>query len=60
MIWNPAGSTMFKVNNRNDRTRCEICSKSFGVFIVNFEQVNANWEATFKHQINCKGLKNQG
>ena len=24
---NPAGNCMFKVNNRNTRTRCEICSK---------------------------------
>ena len=24
---NPAGIYMFKVNNRNTRTRCEICSK---------------------------------
>ena len=24
---NPAGICMFKVNNRNTRTRCEICSK---------------------------------
>ena len=23
----PAGSYMFKVNNRNTRTKCEICSK---------------------------------
>ena len=23
----PAGNYMFKVNNRNTRTRCEICSK---------------------------------
>ena len=23
----PAGNKMFKVNNRNSRTRCEICSK---------------------------------
>ena len=23
----PAGNYMFKVNNRNNRTRCEICSK---------------------------------
>ena len=23
----PAGNYMFKVNNRNIRTRCEICSK---------------------------------
>ena len=43
---------MFKVNNRNGRTRCKICSKLtmktperrywrlyFGVSIVNFEQI---------------------
>ena len=48
---------MFKVNNRNTRTRCEIWSKltiktperryftpCSSVFIVNFEQVNAGWE----------------
>ena len=31
-----AGIQMFKVNNRNTGTRCEICS---GVFIVNFEHI---------------------
>ena len=25
--WIPAGDYMFKVKNRNNRTRCEICSK---------------------------------
>ena len=62
---------MFKINNRNTRTKCEICSKltiktpercqwrRSGVFnvnfqhisrlcssvsIVNFEEVNADWE----------------
>ena len=48
---------MLKVNNRNTKTRCEICSKLTiktperryfipysSVFIVNFEQVNACWE----------------
>ena len=48
---------MFKVDNRNTRTRCDIKSKltiktperhyftpCFSVFIVNFEQVNAGWE----------------
>ena len=47
----PAGNYMFKVNNRNTRTRCEICSKlriktperchwrRSVVFIVNFEQI---------------------
>ena len=45
----PAGNYMFKVNNRNTRARCEICSRltikaperrqwpRSGVFIVNFE-----------------------
>ena len=43
---NPAGNCMFKVNNRNTRTRCEICSKltiktwCYGVFIVNFEHIS--------------------
>ena len=40
---------MFKVNNRNTRTSCEICSKftpCFTVSIVNFEQVNAEWVQT--------------
>ena len=48
----PAGNYMFKVNNRNTRPRCEICSKltiktpkryhlgRSGVFIVNFEQIS--------------------
>ena len=55
-IWvsrnNPAGIYMFKINNRNTRTRCVTCSKSTiktpkqrhwhrsGVFIVNFEHVS--------------------
>ena len=50
-----AGNWLFKVNNRNTRTRCEIYSKltiktperrqwrRFGVSIVNFEQVNNGW-----------------
>ena len=44
----PAGNYMFKVNNKNTRTRCKICSKltiqiperrhwrRSGIFIVNF------------------------
>ena len=55
----PAGNYLFKVNNRNIRTRCETCLKltiktperrhwtyftpCSSVSIVNFEQVNANW-----------------
>ena len=47
-----AGIYLFKVNNRNSRTRCEICSKlnmfkyvrhhwrRSGVFIVNFEHIS--------------------
>ena len=52
----PAIIYLFKINNRNTRKRCEICSKlttmktlewrhwrHSGVFIVNFEQVNVSW-----------------
>ena len=47
----PAGIYLLKVNNRNIRTRCEICSeltikilerrqwRRSGVFIVNFEHI---------------------
>ena len=49
---NPAGIYLLKVNNRNTRTRCEICSKitiktperrhwrRSGVFIVSFEHIS--------------------
>ena len=48
----PASNYLFKVNNRNTRTRCEICSKLTiktperrqwglsGVFIVSFEHIS--------------------
>ena len=36
----PAGNYMFKVNNRNTRTRCEICSELTYFFIVNFEHIS--------------------
>ena len=51
--YNPAGNYMFKVNNRNTRTRSEICPKltikthstpCSSVSNVNFEQVNVGWE----------------
>ena len=47
----PAGIYLLKVNDRNSRTRCEICSKltikiperrhwrRSGIFIVNFEHI---------------------
>ena len=41
----PAWNYMFKVNNRNIRTRCELCSKMFdakrhfGVFVVSLEHI---------------------
>ena len=50
-ITNPVGIYMLKVNNRNTRARCEICSKLTmktqercqwrrpGAFIVNFEHI---------------------
>ena len=33
----PAGNYMFRVNNRDTRARCEICS---GILIVNFEHIS--------------------
>ena len=48
----PAGNRILKVNNKNTRIRCEICSKltiktpqrhhwrRSGVFIVNFEHIS--------------------
>ena len=48
----PAGNYIFKVNNRNTKTKCEICSKltikiperrhwrRSGIFIVNFEHIS--------------------
>ena len=42
-----AGNYMFKVNNRNPRTKCETCSKltiKIQDFVVNFEKVNAGWD----------------
>ena len=48
----PAGIYLLKVNNRNTRTRCEICSKltikiaerrhwrRSGIFIVDFEHIS--------------------
>ena len=50
--YNPAGNNMFKVNNKNTRTRCETCSKltiktpelrhwrRYGVFIANSEPIS--------------------
>ena len=55
-----AGNYMYKVNNRNTRTRCEIYSKlaiktlerrhcrSFDVFTVNYEQLNAGFISRFR------------
>ena len=41
---NPVNIYMFKVNNRNNRTRYQICSKltikTPGVFVVNFEHIS--------------------
>ena len=60
----PVGIYFLKVNNGNTRTRCEMCSKLTintpewrqwhlsGVFIVNFEHVNANWVAILYKKFN--------
>ena len=57
---------MFKVNNRNTRTRSEVCSKltiqtperlqwhRSGVFTANFEQVNAGWDSYDTYHLNVK------
>ena len=51
MTVNPAGIYLLKVNNRNTRTRCEICPKltiktpeRSSVSIVNFEHAIADCE----------------
>ena len=53
MLPDPAGIYMFKVDKRNTRTRCEICSnltikiperRHWRAPIVSLEQVNAGWE----------------
>ena len=46
--WDPANTDLIKVNNRNSKKKCEICSKftiktverHYGVFIVNFEHIS--------------------
>ena len=41
LLCTPVGIYLFKVNNRNTRTRCEICQWSrSGVFIVTFENIS--------------------
>ena len=46
---NPAGNYMFKVNYRNTRTRCEICSKlTIKIPERRHGIVNAGWEAFTK------------
>ena len=55
----PDGICLLKVSKRNTRARCETCSKltkktpekkTSGVFIVNFEHVNADWHNMKKMQ----------
>ena len=42
-VSNPAGNCMFKVNNRNTRTRCEICSKLICFFLNSFLYSNFSY-----------------
>ena len=42
-FFDPAGNYMFKVNNRDTRTRCEICSKLTIKIPERLQQVNAGW-----------------
>ena len=56
----PANIYLLKVNNRNTRKRCEICSKFTpfsGVSIVDFEQVNVCWDKSFTYIPNRSGPK---
>ena len=49
IFYSSAGIYMFKVNNKNTRTRFKICSKftpCSGTSIVNFEHVIADWIST--------------
>ena len=51
-----SGMWLFKVNNGNIRTMCEICSKLIhivlDVSIVDFEQVNSDWVTVEFHKTN--------
>ena len=61
---------MFKVNDRNTRTRCEICSKltiktperrhwrHSGVFIVNFEHISHLVSIAEFEQVNAGWVSN--
>ena len=42
---NPAGNYMFKVNNRNTRTRCEICAK----LTIKTPERRHYTDSTYKH-----------
>ena len=56
----PAGNYMIKVNNRNTRTRCEICSKlttqqrHSGIFIVNSEHISTMSNMYVLHVFSCE------
>ena len=61
-IYPPAGIYLLQVNNRNAKTRCEICSELIiktperrtpysNVSIVDFEHVITGWTLTFVEQL---------
>ena len=60
----PANICLFKLNNKNPRKRCEICSKLTiktsercqrrqSVSLVDFEQVNVSWGALLENFDAC-------
>ena len=63
MSFYTAGIYLLEFNNRNTRTRCEICSKltrkiperrqwrRSGVFIVKFEHISSVYTVNFEHVI---------
>ena len=64
--YDPAGIYLLKVNNRNSRIRCEICSEltintpelrdwcRCGVFIANFVPCSSVFIVNFEHVITSK------
>ena len=57
---NPAGIYLFKFNNKSTRTMCEIADFiDSGVFIVDFEQVNAGGQSSYLYWFSAK-IPNDG
>ena len=51
LILFPAGNYLFKVNNRNTRTRCEICSKQRNFRVSLLRKAKRNYFKNVKMQV---------